>query len=68
MSVFKHFQHLLRGERPELNESIGESYRNLIKKCWSQEATSRPTFDEIVFELKNDRGFLTEEIDEKEYF
>lgn len=67
-SIFKHFQNLIKGDRPQFKHEIGESYRKLIVECWSQNPSSRIKFDEIVYKLKTDRGFITPEIDEDEYF
>ena len=45
-----------------------ESYQNLINKCWESNASNRPTFDEIVDELRGNEGFITETIDEVEFY
>lgn len=56
------------GYRPEFKTPIGKSYQNLIERCWSQDLNERPTFDQIVEELKNDRGFITENVNKEEYY
>ena len=65
------FYHLMKnvpiGFRPSFNEQINSTYENLIKRCWSNEPNERPTFEEIVNELKTNKGFITNEIDESEY-
>ena len=39
----------VKSSRPELNEEkIGNSYRQLIEICWSQNCNDRPTFEDIV--------------------
>lgn len=35
--------------------------------CWSADPNERPTFDEIVEELKTNKGFITEKIDANAY-
>lgn len=54
-------------ERPIFDKPIKKSYRSLIEKCWSQDKFSRPTFDEIVHELRSNRDFITDTVDEKEF-
>lgn len=56
-----------KGIRPEFNASIPDSYRKLIEKCWSQNPKMRPTFDEIVTELKTNPDFITDKINKEEY-
>ena len=48
---------VLKGERPELDESIPGCHHNLIKKCWSPNPDERMTFNEIVEELKKNEEF-----------
>ena len=35
-----------------------------IDRCWSQNPENRPSFDEIVEELKNNPQFITEKVDQ----
>lgn len=44
--------------RPEFNTSITDSYCSLIERCWSQDPKDRPSFEEIVNELKTDSGYI----------
>ena len=55
------------GKRPDLNYSIPASYKNLIQQCWSQDPQNRPTFNEILFQLKNNDNFITENVNKDEY-
>lgn len=41
------------GYRPEFTSPIADSYKNLIEKCWSQDPSERPTFEDIVKKQKN---------------
>lgn len=52
------------GQRPELSEDVPDHYRKLIEKCWAQSPSERPTFDNIVNELKNNHSFINDSIDE----
>ena len=56
-----------KGDRPELNSTIPKSYKDLIENCWSQNPEKRPTFDQILDKLENDKGFITDEINYQEY-
>lgn len=58
---------LLRGERPGFTVPIPNCYKNLITKCWSQNEKERPSFDEIVHWLENEKEFITDSVDEDEF-
>ncbi|KAK8880401.1 hypothetical protein M9Y10_003073 [Tritrichomonas musculus] len=53
--------------RPEFKYEPPDSYKQLIESCWSQDPKDRPTFDDIVDDLENDSGFITETVDENDY-
>ena len=53
--------------RPKINDDLPESYRKLIENCWAQEPSERPSFDDIVYVLRMDSGFITKEINEEYY-
>lgn len=40
------------GKRPKLGKRISSELKALIKRCWDQDPTKRPTFQEIVEEFK----------------
>ena len=40
----------------------------MIIRCWRENPADRPSFDQILNDLKNDRGFITEKVNEEEYF
>lgn len=54
-------------KRPEFNCPISECYKNLITRCWSENPSDRPSFNEIVDILKNDERFITENVDKVEF-
>lgn len=35
---------VLKGDRPNIDSSITDSYRDLFERCWSQEPEDRPNF------------------------
>jgi len=47
------------GVRPELPEDINTRLSRLIQKCWQTEATERPTFEEICFDLQKMKALET---------
>lgn len=57
----------IKQERPEFIKPINECYRNLIERCWSTDPNQRPTFDQILTELKINPGFITDKINNEEY-
>lgn len=59
---------IYKGYRPIISSNIPKSYTNLIEECWSQNPAKRPTFDEISDRLINDRGFITEDLNETDFF
>ena len=67
LEIFKIARKMTTGERPTFKKKLPKSYKKLIEKCWSQEQEDRPTFEEIVEKLENDAGFITQNVDEKEY-
>lgn len=53
------FVKISTGYRPQI-EGVPDVYKELIEKCWSQDPKERPSFDEIVDELINDRRYIDE--------
>lgn len=58
---------VIEGNRPDMDYPIPEIYKNLIESCWHQDADSRPTFQEIVDELRNNSDFITENVDKDKF-
>lgn len=52
ISPFQLLAQVSSGIRPEFKFDIPKCYRKLIESCWSNNAEKRPTFEEIVQELK----------------
>ncbi len=48
-----------KGERPELPEDINTKLSKLIQKCWQTEASERPTFEDICFDLQEMKALET---------
>lgn len=56
------------GYRPQINDNVPDFFRDLIERCWSQEPENRPTFAQIVEEMKNSDDFIDDLIDESEFY
>lgn len=56
-----------RSKRPKLDKNIPDCYRQIIELCWSQNPEDRPTFEEITSILKNEKGFITKNVNEEEF-
>ena len=55
------------GLRPEIGEDVPFVYKNLIERCWPQNADERPSFEKICEELKGNDEFITELVDRAEF-
>jgi hypothetical protein len=44
---------LRNGERPDIPEGCGEFMGSLIRRCWSDDPSFRPTFDDILREFQS---------------
>lgn len=54
--------------RPEFKFPIPSCYKKLIEDCWNDNPNKRPTFDQIVQELKNNHDFIDSfSVDEDEF-
>lgn len=67
-SLHKLIKNVISGVRPEFKFPLPSSYTNLIESCWAQDSKDRPTFEQIVNILKTDEGFITDTVDEIEFF
>ena len=67
-SIFQIPIEIEKGYRPMIRKNIAKSYKNIIEECWSQDPTKRPSFDEISDRLINDRGFITKDVNEVDFF
>ena len=67
LSQFEIMQKVPNGERPKFLYEIPECYKSLIEECWKDDPNERPTFDEIVENLENNRDFLYDDDDYEIY-
>ena len=67
LNFFEVFTKVASGNRPEISAKISEPYKKLIEKCWSQNPSNRPSFEEIVKMLRSDKEFITDKIDRRDY-
>lgn len=56
-TIFKIFTKVLNGERPSIDETIPQCFSKLIQSCWSQDHSKRPTFAQIVTQLRTNESF-----------
>ena len=54
-------------ERPTFKIPIQNCYKELIEKCWSADPNLRPSFSEILNELKTNPDFIIDAVDESRY-
>lgn len=59
-SVQQFLMKIGNGIRPIKPENMPDSYWELINRCWDQDESKRPTFQEIVEELKSDKYSIEE--------
>ena len=67
-SQFNYFHRIINNERPVLNFNMPECYKKMIRCCWVNNPDERPSFDEIVDIIKNTPEFITDYIDESEFY
>ena len=53
--------------RPKFTKMIPECYKTLINSCWDDDPEKRPSFDDILKDLTNEKSGFTINIDKKEY-
>lgn len=49
--------------RPPFNNNISQAFKDLIKKCWDEDPDHRPTFEEILNDLKSDTKYILDDVD-----
>ena len=58
MNESKLYQILSKKEKPTFDMKIPEIYKNLIQSCWDDDPKKRPTFAQIVNDLKTKPEFI----------
>ena len=58
---------ILSGYRPSFNENVSDPFKTLIESCWSEKPQKRPSFDEIVKNLKTNSKFITNSVNKEEF-
>ena len=64
---FQIYNELQNGHHPHFTHPIGEAYKNLIERCWSNDPEERPTFSEIIEELETNNDFIIETVEEADF-
>lgn len=65
-TVSEFIEKVKSGDRPILDDSISESMKDILLKCWCQKADERPSFDDIFEKLSTDFSILNEDVDKEE--
>lgn len=47
-TIMQIFKNVATGKRPQFNGPVPGAYKKLIERCWNQDPSKRPTFDQIV--------------------
>ncbi|KAK8871919.1 hypothetical protein M9Y10_007665 [Tritrichomonas musculus] len=55
------------GERPNLDSKIPEAFKQLIRKCWSEDPKKRPDFSFIVQDLAENQDYIMDDVDVEKY-
>ena len=58
----------INSEKPDLTIDISQSFQELLLSCWSHNPEDRPTFQDIVDNLKNNSDFITSTVDEVDFY
>ena len=60
-------QKIASGERPDFNEKINDSFKELIESCWCDNPSERLSFENIVTQLKENDDFCEKSINRDEF-
>ena len=64
-SISQLISNITNGKRYEIPSNVPKFYENLINRCWSNEASKRPSFDEILELFDSTDEFMLNGSDEK---
>lgn len=59
---------VISGYRPPFKSDVSDPFKDLIEACWSEKPQKRPTFDDIVKNLKTNSKFITNSVNKDEFF
>lgn len=66
LTPFKLINKVTKGYRPKFTKNMTKKMKTLLSRCWDENTSERPTFDEIYKLLSTDFSFIDEEVDEDE--
>lgn len=66
VTPFKLANKVMRGYRPKFDNTISKKMKNLLSRCWDENISQRPSFDEIYKLLISDFSFFEEDVDADE--
>ncbi|KAK8857401.1 hypothetical protein M9Y10_015806 [Tritrichomonas musculus] len=68
LNINEIYENVKNNKRPEIESfNIPKSYKKLIQMCWSQNINQRPSFEQIVNQLKTNESYLTKSVNTKEF-
>lgn len=56
----------MKGYRPKFTKNVTKKMKNLLSRCWDENISERPTFDEIYKLLSTDFSYFDDDVDEDE--
>ena len=68
MNPYLIYSLIINGHRPIIDPFVPGNYRDLINRCWSQDWKDRPSFEEIVDQLRHDESFTDDLIDKEDFY
>ena len=66
-SQYRIYQDILHGVRPKIPNSLPEKWKDLIEHCWDSNRLRRPTFEQIVNDLKTNKEYITDKVNLSDY-
>ena len=67
-TFYEIMMNVTKGHRPEIKDDLPNCFKKLIQDCWSQDPSKRPSFDDILKKLRNDKEFISENVNKDEFF
>lgn len=67
-TMYELLKKITQGVRPSIQSEVPEHYKKLIESCWAANPSDRPTFDDILKQLTENNDFITDTVDEDEFY
>ena len=63
VTIYHLYEQVTMGKRPELDDDLKPSFRNMINQCWKGDPDQRPEAKEIFEKLSSDPDYLLDGVD-----